>query len=93
MYLTQETVLAMLELFAANNAVTPPWIQITWSEPRQEGGLLNWETCAAEGPLNERFVHWHTQHQEYWTPKAHVPVKLVNVSFDPHAGRNKVLGW
>ncbi len=93
MFLTQEQVQTMLQLFAATHGVTPPWIQITWSEPRQKGELLNWKTHTAEGPLNQRFVDWHKQHQDYWKSKAHVPVKLVSVSFDPYAGRNKVLGW
>ncbi len=93
MYLTQENVQTILDVFAASHGTTPPWIQISWSEPRQENGLLNWEVHTAEGPLNQRFVNWHKQHEDYWKPKAHVPLKLVSVLFDPYAGRNKVLSW
>lgn len=97
MYLNQENVLALLALLAPHHGVTPPWIKITWSEPQTElrdnGSVLSWQTRTAEGPLNQRFVDWHTNHENYWKPKAHVPVKLVSVDFDPYAGRDKFLRW
>ena len=74
------------------------YVTVAWTEPgiREDGQISLAESDSkrftATGKLNEQFITWASQHYQYWTPKALVPLDVVRIEL-PKEGQIKELAW
>ena len=87
MYVTLQSALALMSIcdFA-------PWIHVAWKKPQMVEGLLEWKPFDAQGPLDKRFFTWFESHVRYWEDRAHVPIQLLTMDFQPDVG-NQFPSW